>query len=446
MQIINKVAIYLRKSRGEAEDLEKHRNQLIDLCNKNGWKYDIYSEIGSSATLERPELSRLLSNIKQYNKVVVMALDRLSRDELGQIVITNTLKESNIEVVTPTKTYNFNDENDILMSDFEKLIARQEFRLIKKRLVTGKITSWKQGNWVQGFAPMPYVYNRETKSLDIDKDKLETWEEIKTLALKGYSSSIIGEKVGMNPLQIRRLLNNKTLLGYVKYQKEYIKGKHQPVITQEEWNIIQNYIRGRTNGTTRTKHKYPLTGLVKCKCGHSRTAVRRKDRHNKEVIAKCRHCGDSSLLSNSIHKSIIIAMKKFEDELIHATNNNNNTTQLKKLYKELKKVESDIDKAKKKFEKVKLMVLNDIIDIGEASKMNKDIKYDIEVLEERKYLIEEDIENRNVNTTDVISKLETSFKLLKEKNIEDEDKNLIYKTIIDKIIIQKKEVIEVVFK
>ncbi|MCS4585871.1 hypothetical protein FZ990_08395 [Clostridium perfringens] len=92
------------------------------------------------------------------------------------------------------------------------------------------------------------------------------------------------------------------------------------------------------------------------------------------------------------------------------------------------------------------MVLNDIIDIGEASKMNKDIKYDIEVLEERKYLIEEDIENRNVNTTDIISKLETSFKLLKEKNIEDEDKNLIYKTIIDKIIIQKKEVIEVVFK
>ena len=139
-------------------------------------------------------------------------------------------------------------------------------------------------------------------------------------------------------------------------------------------------------------------------------------------------------------------MKKFEDELIHATNNNNNTTQLKKLYKELKKVESDIDKAKKKFEKVKLMVLNDIIDIGEASKMNKDIKYDIEVLEERKYLIEEDIENRNVNTTDIISKLETSFKLLKEKNIEDEDKNLIYKTIIDKIIIQRKEVIEVVFK
>ncbi|MCS4585870.1 hypothetical protein FZ990_08390 [Clostridium perfringens] len=74
---------------------------------------------------------------------------------------------------------------------------------------------------------MPYVYNRETKSLDIDKDKLETWEEIKTLALKGYSSSIIGEKVGMNPLQIRRLLNNKTLLGYVKYQKKVYKRKSQ---------------------------------------------------------------------------------------------------------------------------------------------------------------------------------------------------------------------------
>ena len=42
--------------------------------------------------------------------------------------------------------------------------------------------------------------------------------------------------------------------------------------------------------------------------------------------------------------------------------------------------------------------------------------------------------------------VDAAITLLKEKNIEDEDKNLIYKTIIDKIIIQRKEVIEVVFK
>ena len=124
------VAIYLRKSRGDIEDLNKHKETLIELCNNNSWKYDLYEEIGSSATLERPELSKLLSNINNYTKVVVMALDRLSREELGQATITNLFRENNIEVVTPTKIYNFNKEQDTLMSDFEKLLARQEFSII----------------------------------------------------------------------------------------------------------------------------------------------------------------------------------------------------------------------------------------------------------------------------------------------------------------------------
>ncbi|SFC15480.1 hypothetical protein SAMN05421842_10172 [Clostridium uliginosum] len=37
---MDKIAIYLRKSKGEIEDLEKHKEQLIELANKNKWQYD----------------------------------------------------------------------------------------------------------------------------------------------------------------------------------------------------------------------------------------------------------------------------------------------------------------------------------------------------------------------------------------------------------------------
>ncbi|EJT5935629.1 TPA: recombinase family protein [Clostridium perfringens] len=439
------VAIYLRKSRGDIEDLNKHKETLIELCNNNSWKYDLYEEIGSSATLERPELSKLLSNINNYTKVVVMALDRLSREELGQATITNLFRENNIEVVTPTKIYNFNKEQDTLMSDFEKLLARQEFRLIKKRLVTGKIQSFKQGNWVQGFAPMPYVYNRDTKSLDIDKEKFEVFERIKELALKGYSAQIIACDVNMKVITIRRLLKNKTLLGYVKYKGEYVKGNHEPVLTLEEWNIIQNYIKGRTNGITRTRHHYPLTGLVKCNCGHSRSSVRRKDRNNKEIIAKCRYCNDSSMLSDNIHQKIKEELNVEIDRITFGFNSNDNKNKIKSLNKELKLINTNIKKENKKLDKLKEMVLNDIITLIEGKELTNKSKNIIKDLQERKNLIEHDLNNMTVNKKEMCENLKMVNEVLKN-NLQDEEINNLYKIIIDRIIIKNKKVNSIVFK
>lgn len=441
-----KVAIYLRKSRGQDEDLDKHKEHLIALCKSNNWEYDLYSEIGSSDSLEgREQIKLLLDNINKYSKIVIMALDRLSRNEVDQANITKTFKENNIEVVTPTKTYNLNLENDILMSDFEKLIARSEFRLIKKRLVTGKIQSFKQGNWVSGFAPIPYEYDNESKGLKINPEKLEIWEKIKELALMGYSSNYIGERVGVKAITVRRLLKNKTLLGYAKYKGEYVKGKHEAVLTVEEWNIIQNYIKKRTNGITRTKHKYPLTGVVKCTCGHSRTSVRRKDRGNKEIIAKCRYCKDSSMLSDEVHRIIFNQIKQYENQLLDVINSSDNNQQLKKLQRELKIIENELDKSHKKLYKVKQMILNDIIDLSEGSDMSNIIKKKIKSLEENKTLVQADINNLSISKKERIDNLKMVYDLLKN-NITDEERNSLYRFIIDKVIVRDKAVIEVVFK
>ncbi len=116
--------------------------------------------------MERAELTKLLDNIKSYSSVVIMALDRLSRNEYHQALITQILKENNIDIITPARRYNFSNETDIITSDFEKLLARQEFRIIKGRLKAGKLHSFKQGNCITT-PPFPYKYNPKTKSLDM---------------------------------------------------------------------------------------------------------------------------------------------------------------------------------------------------------------------------------------------------------------------------------------
>jgi site-specific DNA recombinase len=60
---IRTVAIYLRKSRGDEsnDDLAKHRDLLVTMAKNSGWKYTIYEEIASGATIDyRPKMQELL--------------------------------------------------------------------------------------------------------------------------------------------------------------------------------------------------------------------------------------------------------------------------------------------------------------------------------------------------------------------------------------------------
>lgn len=176
---IYEVALYLRKSRGESEgeedDLIKHERELTDLVRKYNWRFVMYREIGSSDSIEfRPEFKRLLKDIENdfYDAVVVVDYDRLSRgDKEERARIEKTLKLSNTLVVTPTRVYDLNDEDQELITDIEGVFARYEYRMIRKRFLRGKKIGTRLGHWTNGTPPFPYVYNSETKSLDIDETK-----------------------------------------------------------------------------------------------------------------------------------------------------------------------------------------------------------------------------------------------------------------------------------
>ncbi|MUG73848.1 hypothetical protein GNP93_24900 [Paenibacillus validus] len=170
---VKDVAIYLRKSRGEVpddkDDLNKHERELIELATSYGWRYSIYKEIGSSASIEyRPEMVRLLQDVEAdlFDAVLVMDYDRLSRGDLeAQGKIRRILKNSVTKVITPTKVYDFNNEEAELINDIEGVFSRREYRMIRRRLNRGKKRGAKNGNWTNGKPPFPYVYNPLTKTL-----------------------------------------------------------------------------------------------------------------------------------------------------------------------------------------------------------------------------------------------------------------------------------------
>ncbi|MED0765971.1 recombinase family protein, partial [Aneurinibacillus thermoaerophilus] len=129
-KFIQSVAIYLRKSRLDEEDLERdvletHRRSLIDYCKKNGWQYVIYEEVKSGESLAgRPQMMKLLSDIEQgeifIDAVLVMDYDRLSRgDGEDQSKIKKTLARSDVFVVTydDGRIYDLNNDSDDMVTD-----------------------------------------------------------------------------------------------------------------------------------------------------------------------------------------------------------------------------------------------------------------------------------------------------------------------------------------
>ncbi len=101
-----------------------------------------------------------------FDAVFVMDYDRLSRGDLeAQGKIRRILKNSVTKVITPTKVYDFNNEEAELINDIEGVFSRREYRMIRRRLNRGKKRGAKNGNWTNGKPPFPYVYNPLTKTL-----------------------------------------------------------------------------------------------------------------------------------------------------------------------------------------------------------------------------------------------------------------------------------------
>lgn len=136
--------IYLRKSRvdiakGEEDTLTRHETILTELANLRGLKVSkVYKEIVSGDTISaRPVMQELLHDVELgvWNGVLVMEVERLARgDTIDQGIVAQTFKYSDTLIVTPTKTYDPNDEFDEEYFEFGLFMSRREYKTINRRL------------------------------------------------------------------------------------------------------------------------------------------------------------------------------------------------------------------------------------------------------------------------------------------------------------------------
>lgn len=358
-------AIYLRKSRKDkdleesgVDTLERHEKILRDLANKQGLPIgEIYREVVSGDSIEsRPEMQRLIEDVhnNKWAGVLVVELERLARgDTKDQGIVAEAFKYSETLIVTPSKTYDPNDEFDEEYFEFGLFMSRREYKTIKRRMQAGIKLSVLEGNYLGSITPYGYdIVDRGRRDRTLAPNEqahivqlIYHWyaEEKVTVCEIARRLTDMGEPTAKglsywSTNAVVKILTNDVYAGKVRHgrrkqikefdaetgklktvsrkSEEYISadGKHPALVSEELWQAAQDR-RAKNPRVKRNRElQNGLAGLLCCKkCGFI-LQFKRSIRNGKDY-PYMRHRVDNSSECNCISGRYYAILNAIADAL-----------------------------------------------------------------------------------------------------------------------------------
>ena len=443
--------------------IEAQKDRLINYCKAKSWNiHNIYIDGGfSGSNIDRPAMKKMLSELSNIDVVLVYKLDRLSRSQKDTLfLIEEEFLKHNVDFVSLQESFDTTTPFGRAMIGILSVFAQLERETIKERSMLGREKRAESGLWRGGHnVPTGYKYIPEDNELIVDEYEAIQIREIfalynegkgynniaRTMNEKGYSKNS-GTKWYVNA--VKRIVSNPIYKGHMIFDGEIYLGNHEPIISEELFDKTQEYMTRRTRNTS--KHgKHLLGGLVWCGyCGarlKPNTVTRNKynkvDRYficysktNQIHMIKDPNCPAINHRMEKVESFIIEQMKnrKIDSEkvLSNYQHINNDTVDKNVVEKKIKDIEKQIEK---------------VMDLYQFNNIPaEDISKRIEKLHNEKTKLLETLKNNKPEVKTYISKEELLYYIdnfdMIWKEASNEEKQIILKTFIDKIIITNKNI------
>ena len=308
---------YIRVSTAEQavgnNSLSVQEKKLREFCKAHDLPLlKLFVDPGESArTTDRPEFQKMLAYCRQHRRdvsvVLVADLSRLSRNVMDQGYTIATLKQLGIklesvdEQITDDSAVGQLTRNIIgTLNQFHSDSLSEKTRYRMRAAVNAGRFPW----------PAPIGYRNEDKKLCIDPERAplvrHTFELIASgrfttgdAVLKLVTGMGLTTKKGrpLTKQSFARMLSNPIYSGWIATGGEKIRGNHDPLISSELFQAVQERLNGKSRPHKKLNEEFPLRGVVRCaKCGASLTAGWVKGRNQRYAhywcwTPKCRAVG-----------------------------------------------------------------------------------------------------------------------------------------------------------
>ncbi|MEF7566085.1 recombinase family protein [Bacillus infantis] len=277
-----KAAIYIRVStqdQVENYSIEVQKERLEAYCKAKGLSvHDVYIDGGfSGSTLDRPGLKKMLNELNKIDAVVVYKLDRLSRSQKDTLeLIEEYFLKNKVDFISITETLDTSTPFGKAMIGILSVFAQLERETIAERMRMGHIKRAENGLRGMGGDYDPAGYKRQDGALVKLEHEAQHIQRAFDLYEQLHSitkvQAVLKEE-GFPVWRFRRyrdILANSLYTGHVKFAGKDYKGQHEAIITQDQFDRVQNLLnRHKGNNAHKAKNSL-LSGLIKCKwCGEN---------------------------------------------------------------------------------------------------------------------------------------------------------------------------------
>lgn len=281
-----KGACYVRVSTDnqlENYSIEEQTDRLKAYCKaKDIQIVRIYTDGGySGGNVNRPALQQMLQDVDKglIDSVIVYKLDRLSRSQKDTLMlIEDRFLAKNVDFVSVNENFDTSTPFGRAMIGILSVFAQLEKDQITERFTMGRIGRAKNG-YFHGGGNAPTGYDYTNGELIINNYEAMQVKELYNRFLKGYSIHncwrYMQQKYGgwSSEILVRNVLKNELYIGKVKFKGVAYQGNHQPIISKEVFQQVQDLFNNskRDSDTFKRspfKASTLLSSLVYCgKCG-----------------------------------------------------------------------------------------------------------------------------------------------------------------------------------
>jgi len=473
----NMMAIYIRVSTDKqvlkGVSLRDQRDIGIETAKSIGWSYEVFEDGGVSGRLsskDRPEFFRLMNLIEErkIGAFCLIDMDRLSRSDEGQALIT-TLKHSGVRIFEGSKEIDLNDSSIEAMVRMKAIFASFEVENRISKIKSALKKSASEGR-APGGAMVAYGYDRVDKILTINETESKVVKTIYKMSLEGSGTKVIANYLNDNNIPTKRNSSVKgklTIRGKKKDPSKFIwkdavvytiltnpiyKGLRRfndtffpsPIIIQPDvWELVQTNLKIKNKFKKDKKYFYLLKGLVHCghpECDNTFMGRKREDLSDNQYICtsqrdKNRWCKTRGINIDKLDKLVWTQIQELPKQIDRFFKWYEKTDQIEKVKTDFESLNDTLKNLEEEY--------SNLIRLGARGKINVDIlDKEIDKANERIEKVKKRIEslrpqlsildNRQSITNIVSILIEKS----KQKNITDDDKQNVLRSLIDKIYIK----------